>query len=168
VAPLKAVVGCITDEGFLFREIHAEGEQQTAHFQSGFAILDRRDSLTLSLELYHRFVVRKAEGERGPWTASTVEYVYELSDESDNLIAAWHWHPGTMRPADAVQWPHMHAQGSHARPTLHRLHLPTGRVSLEAVVRFLIIDLDVIPRREYWSAILDRHESAFHRVRSWA
>jgi hypothetical protein len=51
--------------------------------------------------------------------------------------------------------------------TLHKLHLPTGRVSLEAVVRFLIDDLDVVPRRADWRAILARHEEASGRARTW-
>jgi hypothetical protein len=90
LTPLKAVVGCVTSEGFVVRGIRAVGEWQTADFQDGFAILTRRDGQTLSLEIYHRFVVRETHGERGPWTTRTVEYVYEVYDERSDLIAAWH------------------------------------------------------------------------------
>ena len=62
----------------------------------------------------------------------------------------------------------MHAYGSHNSFQIDRLHPPTGRVSVEAVVRFLIEDLDVVPRRDDWGAILDRHEEAFRRSRTWA
>jgi hypothetical protein len=168
LAPLKAVVGCVTSEGFVTRGPRVAGEQQTAHFQDGFAILSRRNGQTLSLELYHRYIVREAGGDRGPWTASTVEYVYEVSDDGGDPIAAWHWHPETRRAEDAVQWPHLHVHAARETLTLHRLHLPTSRVSLEAVVRFLVEDLDVIARRADWSAILDRHEEAFRRSRTWA
>jgi hypothetical protein len=168
MAPLRAVVGCVTSEGFVARGPRVAGERQTAHFQDGFAVLSRRNGHTLSLELYHRYIVRAAEGDRGPWTASTVEYVYEVGDERGEPIAAWHWHPGTRRPEDAVQWSHLHAYGSRETLTLHRLHLPTGRVSIEAVVRFLIEDFDVIPRRDDWSAIRDRHERAFRASRTRA
>jgi hypothetical protein len=67
-----------------------------------------------------------------------------------------------------MQWPHVHAYGARDNLTLHKLHLPTGRVSIEAVVRFLIEDLDVVSRRDDWRIILDRHEEAFRRSRTWA
>jgi hypothetical protein len=168
LAPLKAVVGCVTDEGFVARGPRVAGEQQTAHFQDGFAVVGRRNGQALSLELYHRYIVREAEGDRGPWTASTVEYVYELSDQGGDPIATWHWHPSTTRSEDEAHWPHIHAYGARDPLTLHKLHLPTGRVSIEAVVRFLINDLDVIPRRDDWSDILNRHEERFRQLRSWA
>lgn len=46
------------------------------------------------------------------------------------------------------------------------LHLPTGRVSIEAVVRFLIQELDGEPRREDWEEVLDDAERPFieHRT----
>lgn len=166
--PLKAVVGCITSEGFVARGPRLAGEQQTAHFQDGFAILGQRNGHTLSLELYHRYVIRAADGDSDRWTASTVEYVYELGDHSGDLIAAWHWHPTTKGSDDEAHWPHIHAYGTRGTLALHKLHLPTGRVSLEVVVRFLIMDLDVIPRRNDWSAILDRHEERFRQMRTWA
>jgi hypothetical protein len=166
--PFKAILGCVTDEGFVARGGWLLGVQQHARFQDGFAILTRRNGQALKLELRHRFVVRPADGARGPWTISTTEYIYEVADERDDPIAAWHWHPGSGLPGDAVQWPHLHAYGTRDTLTLHRLHLPTGRVSLEAVFRFAIVDLDVVPRRADWSALLDRHEDRFRRTRSWA
>jgi hypothetical protein len=39
---------------------------------------------------------------------------------------------------------------------LHKLHPPTGYVTLSSVVRFLIEDLGVLPRRPNWQAVLDR------------
>jgi hypothetical protein len=46
--------------------------------------------------------------------------------------------------------------------------LPTGRVSIEAVVRFRIEDLDVVPRRPDWDRVLERHEQAFREARTWS
>jgi hypothetical protein len=162
------VVGCVTSEGLVVRGPGIPGEQQTAHFQDGFAILNRQNGDTLSLEVYHRFVVRQAVGQRARWTASTVEYVYEVSDQAGDLLAAWHWHPGDHREDHAAPWPHLHAYGERGALTLHKLHLPTGRVALEAVVRFLVNDLGVLPRRPDWRAALDRREEQFRRARSWA
>jgi hypothetical protein len=62
-------------------------------FQDEFAILEQRNDHAIKLEIRHRFVVRRLDGSRGLWTASTTEYVYRVSDQSDDLLAAWHWHP---------------------------------------------------------------------------
>jgi hypothetical protein len=166
--PLKAVIGCITSEGFVTRSPQRTGDEQVAHFQDGFAILDRQSGQTLKLELVHRYIVAEVEGERGPWAVRSTEYIYDIADEADEPIAAFHWHPLDAQAGDEMRWPHLHAYGTHPSLTLHRLHLPTGRVSIEAVVRFLIEDLQVVPRRDDWSAILDRHEEQFRRLRSWA
>jgi hypothetical protein len=137
-------------------------------FQDEFAILDRRNGQALNLEIRHRFVVRRPEGSHGLWTASTTEYIYRVSDERDDVLAAWHWHPMEQTSGDDAPWPHLHAYGAHDTLTLHKLHLPTGRVGLEAVVRFLVSDLGVVPRRADWRAILDRAEAHFREHRSWA
>jgi hypothetical protein len=166
--PLAAVVNCVTDQGFVsWRPRHGE-LVRTAHFQGGFAILDRRDGQTLSLDLRHRYSVFEAEGARGPWTVSTTEYVYEVADESDEVIAAWHWHPTSGQGDDRADWPHLHAYGSREKLTLHKLHLVTGRVSIEAVVRFLVDDLDVVPLRDNWREIVERGEAAFRQACTWA
>lgn len=150
------------------RHARVTGGPLTAHFQDDFAILNRRNGYALRLNVQHRFVVRQTDGPRGPWTVSSVEYVYEVADERDDPIAAWHWHPASALPGDAAHWPHLHAYGARDTLTLHKLHLPTGRVAIEAIVRFLIADLDVAPRRADWSTLLDRHEAAFRQQRSWA
>jgi hypothetical protein len=116
----------------------------------------------------HRFVVRRLAENRGLWTASTTEYIYRVSDERDDLLAAWHWHPMTQLSGDDAPWPHLHAYGVRDTLTLHKLHLPTGRVSLEAVIRFLVMDLDVAPRRADWRTVLDRREEQFRQARTWA
>jgi hypothetical protein len=56
-----------------------------------------------------------------------------------------------------VTWPHLHAYGAHDSVDLHKLHPPTGHVTLSSVVRFLIEDLGVLPRRADWPAVVERH-----------
>jgi hypothetical protein len=165
--PLKDVVGCVTSEGFVTRYSRRSGDQQTASFQDEFAILNRRNGQVLKLELAHRYTVTEGDYERGPWKVSTVEYIYEVADESDEPIARFHWHSVSAQPGDEVRWPHVHVHGDRAALTLHKLHLPTGRVSIESVVRFLIDDFDVVPVRANWDAILREREEAFKRWRSW-
>ena len=164
---LKAVVGCVTAEGFVSRYSQHRAGWQSASFQDDFAILTRRSGQALKVELLHRFIVVKTEGERRPWAVTTTKYVYEVANEQDDTIAAWHWHPVTTQAGDQARWPHLHAYGARDTLTLHKLHLPTGRVSIEAVMRFLIQDLDVTPRRPDRERVLEQHEQAFHRERTW-
>jgi hypothetical protein len=160
LSPSKDVVSCITDEGFIARQFDPEGGPYPAAFQSGFTILERTEGrLPITLELIHSYNVVEAGGERGPWRASTTEWIYEISDSSDQLIVAFHWHPNSGR----VTWPHIHAHGMHGSVQLHRLHPPTGRVSIEAVVLFMI----VAPRRKHWRDVLARREEAFRQRCTW-
>jgi hypothetical protein len=163
LTPLKNVVGCVTDEGLVAR-YPGRGEQWHAvAFQSGFAILDRANGLTLKLALFHRYTVVKEAGDRGPWTVRTAEWKYEVSDQSDEVIVDFHWHPVSGR----TQWPHVHAYGDRGSMTMDRLHIPTGRVSIESVIRFLIEDLGVVTRRPDWDRVLTQSEILFLEWRTW-
>jgi hypothetical protein len=74
------------------------------------------------------------------WKCSTLAYSYSLAEDAQlaEECIAWHWHPGTSGE------PHLHVRTEHpALGRLARLHLPTGHVSFESVVRFLIDDLGV-------------------------
>jgi hypothetical protein len=161
--PLREVVGCITDEGFVTRRPGSDGEQQTAAFQSGFTILERPSGDALRLELLLRYVIVQAEGERGLWKVSTREYIYEIADERDELVAAYHWHPQSGR----ITWPHVHVYGARDSLTLHKLHLPTGCIPVESIVRFLVEDLGVQPLRPNWDEIIIRREVASRQWRTW-
>ena len=50
---------------------------------------------------------------------------------------------------------------------MRRLHLPTDRLALELVLRFLIEELGVQPRRDDWSHQLREGEDYFRLHRSW-
>ena len=56
-----------------------------------------------------------------------------------------------------MTWPHLHAYGVNESVELHKLHAPTGTITAGSVVRFLIEDLNVLPRRPDWQAILDHY-----------
>lgn len=59
-------------------------------------------------------------------------------------------------PAGAVRTPHLHLeQGAQVgRREILEAHLPTGEFSLNAVLRMLIEEMGVIPRRSDWASIL--------------
>ncbi|MFN8633959.1 MAG: hypothetical protein U0893_08905 [Chloroflexota bacterium] len=90
------------------------------------------------------------------WRVDTVGWIYTLADSRDEIVAAFHWHPdGSGR----VTRPHIHVHGQHDTVDLHKLHFPTGSVTPDTLVRFLIEDLDVVPRRPDWERVLERHEA---------
>jgi hypothetical protein len=98
------------------------------------------------------------------WRVQTLAYTYQTAlnaDLSDELLL-WHWHPA-QRPG-----PHIHAVAEHATEgSLRRLHLPTERVAFELVLRFLVEELGVQPRRDDWSDKLKEGEEFFRLHRSW-
>jgi hypothetical protein len=116
------------------------------------------------LTVTESYSVMQAAGRQRLWEARTVGWIYDVADSRDELIAAFHWHP---EHSSRVARPHVHVHGDHDTVDLHKLHLPTGRVSIESVIRFAIEDLGVAPRRSDWESVLDRHEEAFHELRSW-
>lgn len=83
--------------------------------------------------------VTEADGERGPWKVSTVAYFYALHDDGQREIIGFHWHPETEGQKEA----HLHLYAaSNIMTLLAKIHLPTGRITLEQFLRFLIIELN--------------------------
>jgi len=114
------------------------------------------------LTFTHRYAIVQAHDDRGPWKVSTAEYVYELRDRNGKLVVGLHWHPASR---SRVAWPHLHVPRDTAY-NLGKLHPPTGRVSVEAVLRFAIIELEVRARRG-WETAFERSERAFVEHRTW-
>jgi hypothetical protein len=71
---------------------------------------------------------------------------------------AFHWHPDGKSD---VTWPHLHVYEER------KLHVPTGRVAIEQIVR-LAIDLGAPPIRDDWEDVLARSLSRFQDWRTWA
>jgi hypothetical protein len=72
----------------------------------------------------------------GTWFASTTRYEYDYFLTPDASVASWHWHPGRR-----VDEPHIHVAAQHSSGLhLRKHHFPTGRVSLEDVLLFLLSD----------------------------
>jgi hypothetical protein len=160
LAPLQRSLSCISSAQLWVPASKRPGENE--------AILLSKDPLPLhsdrigdvQLVLGHQFKVVKD----GPnkWHISTVAYRYHLLDPNGREMLAWHWHPGT-----GTDHPHMHVSsgliGRH-------VHIPTGRVSIEAVLWLLLGDLQVKPTRDHksdWTEILATAERPFIRHRRW-
>ena len=105
----------------------------------------------LALAVQVRFRPQQ-RGDGRDWTAETVGYIYALVGPDGEDLLAYHWHPEGL---SRVTRPHVHIAAIRHPVVSARTHLPTGRAELADLVRLLIEELGVPPRRGDWSAVLD-------------
>lgn len=93
------------------------------------------------------------------WRVRTDGYAYRANLDPDpkGYLLAWHWHP------DSRPDPHVHVGAAGLRG----LHVPTGRVSFEEVLRFFITEMGLRPARSDWEAVLGETEERFRAFRTW-
>jgi hypothetical protein len=111
-------------------------------------------------------IVRTSESDRPPWRVSTRGYAYEMQTSSGELVWSYHWHPNPRVPN-----PHAHLGHTQLAEdaVLHqKAHNPTGRVSLESVVRACITEYGAKPLRDDWDKTLALREGDFQIYRSWS
>lgn len=96
--------------------------------------------------------------ERGEHRLKTLRYAYSLwSDGSDEPALRWEY---VRDPGPDGLWCRHHLQGpvhldlNRYDTTLNDLHLPTGYVPFEEIIRFCIVDLQVRPISPDWDQIL--------------
>ena len=119
--------------------------------------------LHLALEVMIHYRIVPASGDRGPWKVSITSYLYTLQDSDGQEIVSYHWDP---RGRGRETFPHLHV--GHSRGVLTRKHhLPTGRISLEEILRYAIAELGVKTRRKNWVEILDRNQQLLEDWRAW-
>lgn len=91
---------------------------------------------------------------------STSAYRYHILDRDGREILAYHCHPDGV---SSVTEPHLHLSGRLSPldtgprdipVRFDEMHLPTGMVTLAQVVRLLITEFGVEPRRDDWEAVL--------------
>lgn len=134
--------------------------------QASTALLQTRYGLYGLTGLYIGHLCDSVVGNDGLHSLRTVSYRYALiPDGHREPLMRWEY---VRFPDDALYCRH-HSQGpiqlgiadrGGASAMLNDWHLPTGWVSIEEVVRFCIVDLDVKPISDDWSAIL--HNSNTH------
>ncbi len=88
-----------------------------------------------------------------------------LAVRNNHVIIAFHWHPAERFE---VRHPHLDRGAKEGREDLHRTHIPTGRVALEDVIRFAIMELGVEPKRADWERVLSDAQEAYRRERTWS
>ena len=107
--------------------------------------------LMLRLEQYYR--IAESPSPRTSWQVEIVGYDYAVYDSDEREILLYHWHP---RGGSPVATPHLHlGNGAQVgRREVRDAHLPTGHVPLSDMLRLLIEDMAVHPRRQDWGTVL--------------
>lgn len=76
-------------------------------------------------------------------------YIYSILDTDGRDLIGFHYHPNIN--VDPILHPHVHihadADPRFAEFNLHKRHIPSGRVALVDVIRWLISKLHVRPLR---------------------
>lgn len=117
-------------------------------------------------EFTSSFNVVQSDDPRNAHVARIVSYEYRLLDREDREILAFHWHPVGLSD---VTDPHLHLSsrlnpldmGRDQDPLpLAEMHIPTGFVTLEDIVRLLISEFGIRPRRADWDDTLRENRLA--------
>jgi hypothetical protein len=112
------------------------------------------------------FAIDQRGGQRTLQNVRLVSYEYRLLDLDQREIIAFHWHPTGL---SNVTDPHLHLSsrlnpiemGRNQEPLdLADMHIPTGFVTLEDVVRLLISEFGIAPRRDDWGDLLRENRMA--------
>jgi hypothetical protein len=155
VRPLQQAIYCISYTKILQGDGERDGE-------SALTLPDRWVRLQhpagLHLSLIHAYTVSSG-------VVHTTTYYYDIADGDLQPVVQFHWHPGTR-----VDYPHIQVRSRTGLVDVQGRHIPSGRVSFESVVRFLIDELKVDPVPEHaatWRDLLDQNEEQFLTSRSW-
>jgi hypothetical protein len=104
--------------------------------------------------------------QRGPWKISTRKYRYHVVTDDHTEVVLYHWHPGSK-----TDLAHVHLGSSQLMPNAvvdSHDHMPTGRISLESVLAYLITDLGVVALRKDYLQVLAKNNSNFETWRTWS
>lgn len=173
IAPLRRFLGCITQQRLTIND------RSPLLINTPYAIalnemnpVRLQGDVPLWLTVGQRFqlVSLGADVPRGKFTVHTLSYLYALSTTTGEELFAFHYtdvSPGT------VTFPHFHIGSALLGATLplrsgtlHKAHIPTGRVSIESVIRLLIVEFGITPITRDWEEMLRTAEDAFNTHRS--
>ena len=118
------------------------------------------------LYLQHHFCLAEKGKDKFLATAHYT-YTYQLGSTDDTWVIRWEYN---REPGKEYRYPHAHVHvnacpahytGQKAFP---ELHIPTARVTLESVVRHLIVEHDIPPISDNWQQILGETQADFERI----
>jgi hypothetical protein len=161
------VAACVSDRPIIASPDHPGSLRSAVSFApfGSIARLRRRGGGSLGLFLRCDVEPIQAALPRPSFRSRLIGYAYQITDAEDRELLAFHWHPDSVSP---VTGPHLHltsrigrieAPRTGSAIALGQVHIPTGTVNLADVIRLLIGEFDVEPRRPDWQAILAAADS---------
>lgn len=119
------------------------------------------------------FVDHRVEVDGDRVHTQTYSYRLQLADDADAWALRWEY-LRVRPPGYRYVLGHLHVNGALvdssvgdlAARQLPRLHLATGRVAFELVLRHLIAEWGVQPKTEDWEMILDKSLAGFEERRN--
>ncbi|HCC56735.1 MAG TPA: hypothetical protein DEQ47_05635 [Solibacterales bacterium] len=98
------------------------------------------------LSLYFNHVFQIVPVDSGHFKVRSEGYAYRVDRPSESgtpeEVISYHWHPHLL---GGPEFPHMHVHASGRDKHLARVHFPTGRMSIERLVLFLIREYGAMP-----------------------
>ena len=130
--------------------------------------------------LIAHMITEVVDDHKGNQRVHTREYIYKIADNAGGSLYEFHWHPEkidrvTLEPRLLQQSekapfpaPHIHVHAKDSRfPSLHKNHIPSGRVAFEDVLQFIFEECDVQPNRLNWKDVLKQTKAKFEADSSW-
>ncbi len=165
IKPLQDALGCITQYRLLRQERLPFRENVVSslalHY---FRPVPLRGAFNLTLRVGQEFRIRRVTEEAPSgvrYVVTCVSYSYQFAAANGQEILSFHWASESLDPT-AIRFPHAHigpaitAGQTVLRPgDLHWAHIPTGIISLPAIIRLAISEFGVVPLHEDWTARLD-------------
>lgn len=149
VKPLQRSISCISTA----KIVTQQGREP--YGVSSRAILDLAQggkanfALDMSFEVYQKSKVPT----KSKFSVHVTKYIYVLEYQGESV--AFHWHPDTND--GAIEHPHLHIEGTPASALARGFgHIPTGRVTLESILYWLIADLGATPKNPDWNKVLTK------------
>jgi hypothetical protein len=168
IGPLQTALACVTQDVLqVAGGYHISATPHAVTLSRGQAVPLRGETgVHLRLTQQYRVVEDPDLGERAPFKCSTAAYHYALEDPEERELLAFHWHP---QGRSSVTWPHIHI-GEAAElgwDGLQGAHVPSGRISIEEVLRFAIAELGVEALRPDWPEVLETTQGQYEIWRTW-
>ena len=150
---VQRLVACVTDAVVdVAGGYYASPDPHRLTLNNGFPVaLGGPSEFLFRLQEFYR--VEEIGHPRTLWNVDVVEYYNTILNSEEQKVLLYHWHP---RGSSSVTTPHLHLkQGAQVgRSEVRDAHLPTGEVSLNVILRVLIEEMGVQPRRPNWNSIL--------------
>jgi hypothetical protein len=172
IAPLAEALLCITQRRL--SRPPSRGLRLNTPYEANLADMDPvalRGQVPLTFSAGQNYeILELDEGDqRWRYAIRTSAYFYAIATAEGRSILEFHWQPDAKPARDeekVITIPHMHvgpavtAGQTVIRPdSFHKAHIPTGRVTLQSMVRLLIEELGIEPLNAKWNDILTASET---------